>query len=75
MQAEGHDLVRGVVADVGPAEPGDIAPRAPVAGDFIGLHAEGTVVFGHVADAPEPQPREPARREIGRNMEKARSRA
>jgi len=68
MQAEGHDLVRRIVADISAAEPGDAGARAPAARNLLGLHAERPVVLGNVADAAEAKTREPARREHGRNM-------
>src|SRR6478735_7063329 len=59
-KAERHDLVRRIVADVGAAEVRNAGALAPVAGNFLRLAAERTVVFGHRAQPPEPQAGDPA---------------
>ncbi len=70
MQAEGDDLVVRIMADVGPAEPRNVAPRTPVLRDLLGLHPERPVIFTNVADPAEPQPGKAARTKIAGDMEK-----
>lgn len=69
MQAEGHDLVRRIVADISAAEPGDAGARAPAARNILRLEAEGAVILWNVADAAKAKTRKPARREHARDME------
>ncbi len=47
------------MADIGAAEERDAAARAPVAGDPLGIGAEGAIVRRHIADPSEPDPRDP----------------
>src|SRR3546814_18813316 len=68
MQAEGDDLVRRIVADIRPPEPWNSGALAPISGDRLRLGPERTVIFGDVADAPQPQPRQPARSKIAGDM-------
>src|SRR3546814_8415345 len=56
-----------IVADIRPPEPWNSGALAPISGDRLRLGPERTVIFGDVADAPQPQPRQPARsKKIGR---------
>ena len=70
MQAEGYDLVRCIVADIGGAKIGNVASRAPALRDLFGLQPERPVIFADVADAPKPDAGKPARAETGCDVEK-----
>ena len=55
LKPEGNNPVGSVVPDIGPAEVGNAAARAPIPHDGDFVSAEGPVVFRHFADPPEPQ--------------------
>ncbi len=54
LKSEGDNLVGSIVADIGPAEIGNPAARAPVLRNGDLVTTERTVVFRHVADPAEP---------------------
>src|SRR5882757_1359341 len=46
---ERHDLIAGVVSNIGTAQPGNARLPAPVAGDFLFVHAKVRIVRRDVA--------------------------
>ena len=59
VRPERHDLVVGVMPDVGASQPRNPRPRAPVPGDLLFVHPEIRLVRGDVAATAEHDARHP----------------
>ena len=53
-RAKGHDLIGGVMADVGAAKIGDAGTGAPIACDLFFVRPERAIIIRYVADAAKP---------------------